>query len=71
MVDQNSKVKEGVEEIMEKQYDPTANTKPYILASFGSAWVCMRVSRMFIKLIKLINGHLCLHLPKAKCQMFL
>ena len=58
MVDQNSKVKEGVEEIMERQYDPTANTKPYILASFGSAWVCMRVSRM---IIKLINGNVCLH----------
>ena len=48
MIDQNRRIKEGVEEIMERQYDPTANTKPYILASFGSAWVCLRV-RMIIK----------------------
>ena len=28
---------------MDRQNDPTVNTKPYILASFGSAWVCLRV----------------------------
>ena len=43
LVDQNTKMKEGVEELMDKKYDPTANTKPYILGSFGSARVCMRV----------------------------
>ena len=48
LVDQNTKMKEGVEEIMDNKYDPAANTKPYILGSFGSAWVCMRVRMIFL-----------------------
>ena len=35
--------KEDLSEIFDKKYDSTRNTRPYLLASFGSAWGCMRV----------------------------
>ena len=47
MIDEDIEIKEGVDEIMAADYDPTANVKPYILASFGSAWVCLRVRNQF------------------------
>ena len=46
LFDEDNKIKEDIMEIVDKKYDYTANTRPYLLASFGSAWGCMRVGEV-------------------------
>ena len=36
-------IKENSEEILQKHHDPNKDTKPYLLATFGSAWAVVAV----------------------------
>ena len=36
---------DNVLEILQEKHDPSANIKPYLLASFGSAWAVIKVKR--------------------------
>ena len=35
---------DNVLEILEEKHDPTANIRPYLMASFGSAWAVIKVN---------------------------
>ena len=35
--------KDNVLEMLEEKHDPTANIRPYLMASFGSAWAVVKV----------------------------
>ena len=36
--------KDNVLEMLEEKHDPTANIRPYLMASFGSAWAVVKVN---------------------------
>ena len=36
-------IKDNAEELLQKHHDPNKDTKPYLLATFGSAWAVMAV----------------------------
>ena len=39
----NFHIKDNAEELMNKDYEPNKNIKPYLLATFGSAWAVVSV----------------------------
>ena len=36
-------IKDNAEELLQKDHDPNKDTKPYLMATFGSAWAVMAV----------------------------
>ena len=45
--DPDNRFKDDGMDVMDRQYDSLSNIRPYILASFGSVWACMRVCLNF------------------------